>query len=101
MDRQRHQQATRSDIHREQRSSLTGSEGIHRDCVLKITVLSPVTRGQGSLGHDAILGAPGMAALTLGIDKEKQRLYRKPTRTNYRKFAKKQQQQPHCFVALE
>jgi len=58
--------------------------------MLKIKLLSPIREGKDSHGYDAILGAPGMAALSLGIDRDTMRLYRKQTPRHFRKLVKQQ-----------
>ena len=47
--------------------------------------MSPVKKGHDRLGYDAILGAPGMAKLRLGIDRVAGRLYVKQ-RTSLRRI---------------
>lgn len=58
--------------------------------MLKIKLLPPIREGKDSHGYDAILGAPGMAALSLGIDRDTMRLYRKQTPCHFRKLVQQQ-----------
>lgn len=61
--------------------------------VLTIKVLLPINKGCDSRVNDAILGAPGMAALGLGIDRDTMRLYRKQS-SSFLKLGRKMASTP-------